>query len=68
MGEVLAEAAFRHFLFQIPVGRRDHPDINLVVAVTSDPLDLPILQRPQELGLHGQRQFSHLVEKQCALV
>ncbi len=39
-----------------------------MMPVAADALDLAVLQRPQQLGLHRQRQLADLVEKQRAFV
>ncbi|MND67872.1 hypothetical protein D3C80_593030 [compost metagenome] len=55
MIEVGAEAPGAHFLGQVAVGGGDHPHVDVVLAVRTDPLQLAALQHAQQLGLHGQR-------------
>ena len=64
MEEVVAEAAAGDLRFQITVRRRDHSHVDPQESVAADPLDLALLQRPQELRLHQRRQLAHLVQEQ----
>jgi hypothetical protein len=62
--EVLAEPSGRHVALQVPVRRRDDPDIGPQRGGPANPLELALLEDPQELGLDGQRQLRDLVEEQ----
>ena len=66
--EVLAELAFLHPLGEIAVGRADHAQIELDRLLAAHPLDLVLLQRPEDLPLQVERQVADLVEKQGAPV
>ena len=68
MIEIGAIAPGAHLLDQIPIGGRDDAHVDLVLAVRTDPLQLSALQYPQQFGLHRQRQFPHLIQKQRAAV
>jgi hypothetical protein len=49
--EVLAEAPRRDVAGEVPVGRGDDPDVHLQRPVPAHPLEGPVLQHAQELGL-----------------
>ncbi len=55
-------------LQHIPVAGSQYADIDWNRPRTAHPLDLALLQRPQQLGLQGQRQLRHLIEQQGATV
>ena len=50
--EVRPEPPVRDHLGQVAVGRRDHPDIERDFFSRSHPLQLVLLQNPQQFGLH----------------
>src|SRR5262245_48322116 len=64
--EVLAHAALGHGCGQIHVGGADDPHVDLDPAVRAELLDLSLLQDPQQLELHVQRDALDLVEEQRA--
>ena len=64
--EVLAEPARRHLLGEVAVGRGDDPHVDLIVRSSADPLELPVLEHAQELGLELRRQLADLVEEERA--
>src|SRR5258708_7894003 len=66
--EVAAELAIRNASCQIAVRRRDQTQIHFDGARAPKALKLMVLQDTQELGLHFQRYFSHLIQEQSALV
>src|SRR5687768_16248854 len=66
--EILSEPSFFHILREVAVRRRDHPRVELPLAILADAPDLVFLQSTEELHLEGQRHFSDLVEEQRALV
>ena len=68
MIKVCAVAPAAHFFGQVAVGRCDQPYIDLMFLVRAQALQLPALQHPQQLGLHGQRQLAHFIQKQGAAV
>ena len=61
--QVLAEISLRNLLDQVFVGRRKDPRIHVDILVGSDACDLPLLQRPQYLGLRRQTHIADLVQK-----
>src|SRR5262249_32894473 len=48
----------------IAIRRSDHANIDLDRPRTSQPFDLPLLKRPQQLGLDRLRQLSYFIQKQ----
>ena len=66
--EVLAEAAFADQADQIPVGRRDQPEVDLDLVLAADRIDLAVLQGAQQLHLGVERQLADLVEEQRAAI
>src|SRR5579864_1264269 len=66
--QVAAELAILHHLFEITIGRRHQPHIHLLGSVAAQPFKLTFLQSAQEFRLNLNRNISHLVEKQRALV
>jgi len=49
--------------FQVPVRRSDHPHVHLEGLGTSQPLELPLLQHPQELPLEFHGHLADLIQK-----
>ena len=45
-------------------GGRDEPDVHGDLRGATDPHELPVLQEPKELGLHGERHVADLVQEQ----
>src|SRR6266516_1847576 len=66
--QVLPELPLGDERLQILVGGSDDPDVHLDVLVTAYPLELPFLQDPQELHLHGWRDLADLVQEERATV
>ncbi|MCY1355441.1 hypothetical protein D9M69_418610 [compost metagenome] len=66
--EVGAKAPGAHLFPQPPVGRGDHPHVDVARLVGAQALDLAVLQSAQQLGLDRQRQLADLVEEQRAAV
>src|SRR5205823_5426771 len=62
--EVLAEPSFLHELRKVAVGGADHAQVEQDRLLSADPLDLVLLQRPEDLRLEIQRQIADLVEEQ----
>src|SRR5439155_13993772 len=60
----LAETTLPHLRFEIAVRCRDHPDVHALDGLTSDPLDLPGLERPQHLRLQGDGNFADLIQEE----
>ena len=66
--EVVAELAFVDHAAQVLAGGRHHADVHPADLVSADRLDLAVLERPQQLGLHGRGHVADLVEEQRASV
>src|SRR5690606_20805372 len=66
--QVLAEVPALDLLLEIAVRRRDQPDVYLERLDATDPLELALLDRAQELDLHLDRDLADLVEEQRAAV
>ena len=66
--QVLAEPSGGGLGGEIAVGRGDDPHIDLERPGRAQGQHLAFLQRAQQLGLQGERQFADLVEQQRALV
>ena len=66
--QVGTKSSGTHLSRQVAVGGGDHPHVDAVFAIRTDPLQLPTLQHAQQLGLDRQRQLAHLVEKQAAAI
>ena len=61
--QVLPEGPLVDLLLQLPVGGGGYPHIDLNVPQASYPLETPVLQKGQQLGLHEQGHFADLVQK-----
>src|SRR5262249_43084147 len=61
--EIHSKSSPLNRLHQITVCRGNHSNIDLDRLAAPQPLKLPLLQYPQQLGLKLQRQISHLVQK-----
>ena len=64
--QVLAKLAFRHALFEVRVGGRQHPHVDFLRFRLSDRHDLLLLQEPEQLGLDVEREIADFVQEQCA--
>jgi hypothetical protein len=64
--QVQPKLAAAHPLGQVAVGGGHDPHIQTQLAAAADPHHDPLLQHPQQLGLHDQRQFADFVQKQGA--
>ena len=64
--QVLAKVAALDGFAQVAVGGGDDPDVRLQEARPAEPLELALLQHPQELRLRGQAHLADLVEEQHA--
>src|SRR5262249_30078855 len=61
--EVLEEAAVRHHGPEVPVRRRDHPEVHALRALRAERLELALLEDAEELGLDEQGERPDLVEE-----
>src|ERR1017187_1083825 len=66
--QVGAELPLLHHGRQIAAGSRYQPDIDLDRVSAAQPLELLLLQDPQQLGLQLRRDVAHLIQEQGALV
>ncbi len=66
--EVLAELPLAHQGLEVAVGGGQHADVDANRLVAAEPLDRPLLQRAQQLGLQLQRHVADLVEVERAAV
>jgi len=66
--QVLTEPTGVDLAEQVAVGRRDDPSVDLDRPGVADPLELPLLQDPQQLDLELGRGAVDLVEEDAARV
>ena len=66
--QILAERAVRDHPVEIGVGRGDDPHVDLDGVRVADPLELALLQHPQQLRLQRRAHRPDLVEEERALV
>src|SRR5438477_6379149 len=66
--EVAPELVVCDHPFQITMGRRDQPRVDLLCPRAPQALEFTLLQDTQELGLEFQGDVTDLVQKQRALV
>ena len=64
--QILAELAVGDALLEIGVGRGDDPDVDPLRARVADRQHLALLEEPQQLRLHVERQVADFVEEQRA--
>ena len=64
--QIFAEFALGHALFEVGIGRGDHADVDALRARFADRHDLALLEKPQQLRLHVERQVADFVEEQRA--
>ena len=62
--QVLAEPVVGDGLGEVQVRGGDDPAIGLDRLGAADPLEPLVLEHPQQLGLHAQRQVADLVEEE----
>ena len=65
--QVFPEAAVAHALLEITMGRRDHANID-GNGLAANGRDDTLLQRPQNLRLHGNVHVADFVEKQRSVL
>ena len=66
--QVVAEQSAGHRLLQVDIGGGDDAHVHAVGARAAQPLELPLLEDAQQLGLQGQGQLADLVEEDGAAV
>ena len=66
--KIRPELAGGGHLLEIAVGCRDEADVNPAGLRRSQPLELPLLEHAQQLGLQLQWQIADFVEEERALV
>ncbi len=62
--QIATEPARLHLRLEVAVARGDHPNVCLEGAIVADALELALLQDAQQLRLHVERDFTHLVQEQ----
>ncbi len=66
--QVWPKTATRDFLFEIPIGSGDHPDIDAMSAIRADALNFTLLQDSQQFRLDAHRQFPDFIQKESAAI
>src|SRR5690606_33855131 len=66
--EVLAEAPLPHLAWEVAVRRSDDARRRAEGLVPAEPLERPVLEDAQELGLRIERELAHLVDEERAPV
>src|SRR5215471_13464594 len=66
--QVLAETSFRHFLLQIPIGRRHEPDVHRTRLVVAEAVHRTLFQHAEQVRLQIQRHLADLVEAEHAAI
>ena len=66
--QVLPKMTLAYRALQVAIRGRDHANVHLDVAHTTDAPDDLVLQHPQELCLKQRRKLSNLIQKQRSLV
>src|SRR5579862_2634475 len=61
--EIFAEPSRTDQAFEIAISRRNNADVDPPRRVIADRFKLAVLQHPQQLGLHRQRQLAYFIEK-----
>jgi hypothetical protein len=64
--KVLAKRAVLHRRGKVAVRGRDQPDVNMHGLHSPHALEGAVLKHPQDLGLHGQRHVTDLIEEDRA--
>ena len=59
--KVFSEFPLLYGVFQIPVCRRDHPGVHLDVLQTTDTLKFLMIQKCEDLCLHGEGKLPDLI-------
>ena len=66
--EILAELPCRDARLQVPVGGGHHAHVDVKRAGSSDALEAPFFERPENLRLEGERQVADLIQEQRSAV
>ena len=66
--EILAELLLLDLMTKVTIGRTHEPDIRVMFVVGTEPDDFTRLQHAKELGLHGQRHVTDLIQEERSLV
>jgi hypothetical protein len=66
--EVLAKVAARDLLFQVFIGRGDHPHIDLHRTGRANRREAAFIQRAQHFGLHLEAHVADFIEEERAAV
>jgi hypothetical protein len=63
VAQIVPESSGAHFSTQCAIRRGHDSRVDLACAGFSEPANLALLQRAQQLGLHTRAQFGDLIEK-----
>ena len=66
--QILPEAALTDRFRQVPVGGRNHPDIQGDGLASAHPFHFPFLKNPEQLGLQSQFHFRNLIQQESPAV
>ena len=66
--EIMTKSSRCDVSFQVAVGGGHQAHIHAELPAAAQALDLPVLDGTQQLGLHGQGDFPHFIQKEGALV
>ena len=64
MEQVFAKSAFRDKQLEVPVRRRNDPDIHRNFPRAAHPPDFPVFNRGQYFGLHRRGEAGQFIQKQ----
>ena len=66
--QISPETAGCDLLLQVPVGCRDHADVDASRSVVAHAFEAAFLQYPQELALQLERDLADFIQKQRAAI
>ena len=66
--EVRPKSAGGNFLLEVPVGRGNQADINMLNFLGANPLNLSLLYRSEQFGLDLKRKLAYFVQEQGSLI
>src|SRR5689334_16202508 len=66
--QVLAKEVLLHKHFEVHIGGGNHARVKTKHVAGAQALHLPALQKAQQLGLAGEREFADLIEEDCSAV
>ena len=68
MVQVLPKIAGLDGVNNVPIGRRENPDVHPLLLCPTDPDERAVLEKTQQLGLQGTGHLADFVEKQGSAV